>query len=111
VLQFGILTVFLKFGANRQNLLVRFHAFQTILLLAAYYVASLLIAGIVMVDASGRFEPSAFTKLLLMLQAGVALTLLGALIFMAVQAYKNQFYKLPYLGDQAMSFAQKGLAK
>jgi uncharacterized membrane protein len=110
-LQFAIPTILLKLKGNSRHIFIRFHAFQTIFLLAAYYVTSLVMAGIIMADEGGRLDPSAVTRLLLMLQIGLGLTMLGTLIFMAVQASKNTLYKLPYIGDQAMNFARKDAAQ
>src|SRR5688572_12234664 len=86
----GIL--FLVLAPYNENKFVRFHAFQSIFLFAAWIV--IWIVEMVMFTVL----PWALISLISML---VSLAFLGVWIFMLVKAYQGERFKLPVIGDLA----------
>jgi uncharacterized membrane protein len=86
----GIL--FLVLAPYNQNKFVRFHAFQSIFLNAAWIV--IWIVEMVMFTVL----PWSLVSLISML---VSLAFLGVWIFMLVKAYQGERFKLPVIGDLA----------
>jgi uncharacterized membrane protein len=86
--------------SDKTNKNVRFHAFQSLLLTAAYVVGIIAVAmvGGVLVAATN----SGILGLLVSLIYGlVILAFLGLMIFGCIKAYQNSSYKLPVIGDMA----------
>lgn len=86
--------------SDKTNKNVRFHAFQSLLLTAAYIVGIIAVAmvGGVLVAATN----SGVLGLLVSLIYGlVILAFLGLMIFGCIKAYQNSSYKLPVIGDMA----------
>jgi uncharacterized membrane protein len=84
---------------DKTNKLPRFHAFQSLLLLGVSIVLYFLVAfiyGILLATQSG-----ALAILGSLLFLGVALAILGAIIFCCVKAFQGQMFKLPVIGDMA----------
>lgn len=83
---------------DKTNKAVRFHAFQSLLLTAAYIVgvfAISIVAGVVS-QVSGVL--GGLIGLLPML---VIIAFLGLMIFGCIKAYQGQNYRLPIIGDMA----------
>ncbi len=85
---------------EKDNRLVRFHAFQSLLLLASCIVTvvAIFFVGGVLGGISGSFTISMLFSLVGWV---VALAFLGAAIFMCVKAYQGAQFKLPVIGDMA----------
>lgn len=96
---FGLIYSIIVLVTDKTNKLPRFHAFQSILLLAAgiilYFIAGLIVG---MGAAANSTIISLFGSLIYML---VALSLLVGVILCAVKAYQGQTFKLPVIGDLA----------
>lgn len=90
----GLITgiLFLVLAPYNQNKFVRFHAFQSIFLNAAWIVVW--IAEMFMMVILPWYLVSMITTL-------VALAFLGVWILMLVKAYQGERFKLPVIGDLA----------
>src|SRR5687767_14394506 len=103
-LPFGLVYSIIVLVTEKTNSTVRFHAFQSLLLLGAVIVVSVIVgvfAGVV----GGVTGSGALAGLLGMLSWGVALIYLVLSIFLAVKAYGNSVFKLPVIGDMAQKWA------
>lgn len=87
---------------EKQNRFARFHALQSLLLIAAWFVIWIVLL--------------IFTFILAMVKLGILGSLLfplvmlvwfAALIFCAYKAYQGDWFKLPVIGDMAEKFANK----
>lgn len=109
-LSFGFQIFSLNSVTYKNSPLIRFHAYQSIFLVAGYYVCSLLLVGLVLAVSSGSsfFDPSFWSQLQFvgLIWAALNIAYFGLTIFMAVKSYQNQVYKLPYIGDWAMQRAE-----
>jgi uncharacterized membrane protein len=86
---------------EKENRFVRFHAFQSLLVHAVIFVASIAVQIVLFVleSISGTL---AFLGSLLWLLIGVAM--LGLVIFLMIKAYNGEEYALPTLGDMARNW-------
>ena len=85
---------------DKTNKAVRFHAFQSLLLTAAYIVAIvgvMIVAGI-LIGATGS---GAIASLISLVYGLVVLAFIGLMIFGCIKAYQGQTFKLPVVGDMA----------
>ncbi len=86
---FGFVTGIVFILIEKDNKVVRFHAFQSLFtslpLFILYYVLAIVLGGIL---------PGIVFTL-------IYLALLGLMIFLAVKAFQNQMIKLPIVGDLA----------
>ncbi|HUR98872.1 MAG TPA: DUF4870 domain-containing protein [Pyrinomonadaceae bacterium] len=87
---------------EKDNRFMRFHAFQSLLLLGSIVVAWI---GITIVSIVLAFVSSALSLLFGMLVWLVLLALIGLAIFMCVKAYSGAQFKLPVIGDMAEKWA------
>lgn len=89
---------------EKDNRTVRFHAFQSLLLIAACVVA---VFGIMIVGGilGGISNSSAIMALFSMLTWVIALVFIAAAVFMCIKAYQGGEYKLPVIGDMAQKWA------
>jgi uncharacterized membrane protein len=104
---------------DKENKFVRFHAIQSLLYHAAIIVAGILLVIVVIFlgiigiasAAAGSSGGSAIGGLLGSLVSLVwmvfVLAYLAGLIYAAVQAYGNKWFKLPIVGNMAEKFANK----
>lgn len=85
---------------DKTNKMVRFHAFQSLLLTAAYIVGIIAVAlvGGVLVGVTGS---GILGSLVFLLYVGVIIAFLGLMIFGCIKAYQGGDYKLPVVGDMA----------
>lgn len=89
---------------EKDNRLVRFHAFQSLLLIAACVVgvvAVLIVGGIL----GGITNSLAISMLFSLVCWVIGLAFLGVAIFMCVKAYQGAQFKLPVIGDMAEKWA------
>jgi uncharacterized membrane protein len=89
----GIL--FLVLAPYNQDKFVRFHAFQSIFLNAAWIVVWIVEMMLFMI------LPWALTTILSMLAMLLSLAFLGVWILLMVKAYQGERFKLPIIGDLA----------
>jgi uncharacterized membrane protein len=89
---------------EKDNRLVRFHAFQSLLLIAACFVAivGIAVVGGILGGVTGSFTISMLFTLVMWV---IGLAFLGAAIFMCVKAYSGSQFKLPVIGDMAEKWA------
>ena len=89
---------------EKDNRLVRFHAFQSLLLIAACFVGvvAVVVVGGILGGITGSFTISMLFSLLAWV---IGLAFLGAAIFMCVKAYSGDQFKLPVIGDMAEKWA------
>lgn len=85
---------------------IKFHAFQSIFLTIAYYALSFLILGIILVPLNGN-PFSEVVRFLNLFQVGIGIVNILIIIFMAIRSYQGKIYKLPYIGDLAMSRVER----
>jgi uncharacterized membrane protein len=85
---------------EKDNRLMRFHAFQSLLLLASCIVAvvAIFFVGGLLGGIAGSFTISMLFSLIGWL---VGLIFIGAAIFMCVKAFGGSQFKLPVIGDMA----------
>lgn len=85
---------------DKTNKNVRFHAFQSLLLTAAYVVAIMAVAivGGVLVAATNS---GILGSLVGLLYFAVIIVFLGLMIFGCIKAYQGGSFRLPVIGDLA----------
>lgn len=86
---------------EKENRLVRFHAFQSLLLHGVWFVVvvAIQIAGI----AAGMVM-AALAALVWLFSLVVGLAFLGAQIFLMIKANNNEEFRLPFIGDVAANW-------
>lgn len=85
---------------DKTNKLARFHAFQSLLLLAAYIVgifAVSILAGII----GGVTGSAALGSLFSLLSIVIVIAFLGLTILGCIKGYQGQLFKIPFIGDMA----------
>jgi uncharacterized membrane protein len=85
---------------DKTNRTVRFHAFQSLLLTAAY-IAVIFVVGLVGGGLAAAANSAILGGLTSLLYFGVIIVFLGLMIYGCVKAYQNQMFKLPVIGDMA----------
>ncbi|HKS27866.1 MAG TPA: DUF4870 domain-containing protein [Pyrinomonadaceae bacterium] len=88
---------------EKQNRFARFHALQSLLLIAGWIVLFVVLSILIGV-LSAISEAFAFIGLLVPL---IWLAWFAALIFSAYKAYQGEWFKLPVIGNIAENFARK----
>lgn len=83
---------------DKQNKIMRFHAFQSLLLMAGLVV---LWIGIVVISVVLAFVSSTLSMLFSLVVWLVVLAFLGLAIYMCIKAYGGEMTKLPVIGDMA----------
>jgi uncharacterized membrane protein len=85
---------------EKNNKFVRFHAFQSLLITAAYVVVivGVMLIGGVIVGVTGS---GILASLLFLVYGVVILAFIGLMIFGCVKAYGGSNFKLPVVGDMA----------
>jgi len=95
----GIVVSIIIIVTDKTNKLARFHAFQSLLLMAIAVVVYFVL-GIFMGVAAAA-NSSAIVLLSSLLYFVVLIGLLGVVILCMVKAYQGQHFKLPVIGDLA----------
>lgn len=100
----GLIYSIIVLVTEKNNKTVRFHAFQSLLLLGAYIVSIMAVAiiGGVLVAATNS---SILGLLVSLLYFAVIIGFLIALVLGCIKAYQNSSYKLPVIGDMADKWA------
>ncbi len=93
---FVLQVIILKTEPHQRNHFVRFHAFQSILLVGVYFAVSFAAAGILYIRGTIIGGP---------VPAVLGVIFLLTFIFMAVKGNAAQLFKLPLIGDWAENFA------
>ncbi len=88
---------------EKQNAFMRFHAFQSLLLIAAMIVFWI---GIVIFSVVLAFVSSTLSFLFSMVTWLMGLGFIGIAIFLCIKAYGGEKIKLPIIGDMAEKFAR-----
>ena len=97
---------------EKENRLVRFHAFQSLFLglgIFAFTIILSIIIGILTLVA-GAVSPYAgliVSVLSLLVWMVIAIALLGLWVLCLVKAYRGEMYKLPIVGSQAEKMVNK----
>lgn len=94
---FGLIYSIIVLVTEKTNKLVRFHAFQSLLLLGALVVLGFIVGifmGMMSMMTSSVMFGFGFNGLFMLL-------ILGLSIFMAMKAYGGEVFKLPVIGDLA----------
>jgi len=104
---------------EKENKFVRFHGIQSLLYSAAMIVAVILLVIIVIFlgiigiasaaagSSAGGAVGGIFGSLISLVWLIFVLAYLAGLIYAAVQAYGNKWFKLPIVGNMAEKFANK----
>jgi len=87
---------------EKENRLMRFHAFQSLLLLGVLVVGCV---GITIISIVLAFVSSTLSMLFGLLMWLVLLGVIGAMVFMCIKAYQGEKFKLPVVGDMADKWA------
>ena len=87
---------------DKTNSNVRFHAFQSLLLLGALIAGCI---GVSIVSIFLAFISSTLSVLFGLLVWLVVLAIIAVMIFMCVKAYSGSQFKLPVIGDMAEKWA------
>ncbi len=96
---FGLIYSIIVLVTDKTNKLPRFHAFQSLLLLAA--AVALFISLVVMGVFFALVKLGILTGLLWMIQMVVGLGTFLLAIVCAIKAYNGEMFRLPVLGDLA----------
>lgn len=83
---------------DKHNKIMRFHAFQSLLLMAGLIV---LWIGIVIISVVLAFVSSTLSMLFSLVVWLVVLAFLGLAIFLCIKAYQGEMTKLPVIGNMA----------
>ncbi len=99
-LPIGLIYSIIVLVTDKTNKLPRFHAFQSLLLTAAAFVLSVILA--IFLGVIGAVANSSIIALFgSLIQFVVAIAILGAVIYTAIKAYGGEIFKLPIIGDMA----------
>jgi uncharacterized membrane protein len=94
----------------KHNPLIRLHDYQSIIMVAGFFLGNFLLVGFLISISGGMsfLNPSFWSSLQLigLVQLALNFAYLGLCIFMAVKSYQKQMYQLPYIGDWAMRRAR-----
>jgi len=85
---------------DKDNKMMRFHAFQSLLLTGVYFVGILVISfigGLIAGVTGSGLLGSMFSLLTIF----IVIAFLAAMIYGCVKAYQGQMFKLPVVGDMA----------
>jgi len=83
---------------DKTNKIVRFHAMQSLLLIAGMIV---FVFGVVIISIILAFISSTLSMLFSLLTWVVVLAFIGLAILLCIKAYGLQMFKLPIIGDLA----------
>ncbi len=94
----GLIYSIIVLVTEKSNKLVRFHAFQSLLLLGAYIVGVIAVSifGVVLAQISGVLG-----SLFSMLTFVLVIAFIGLAILGCIKAYQGTNFKLPVIGDLA----------
>ena len=95
----GIIMSIIIIVTDKTNKLARFHAFQSLLLMATSIVLYIIVGLIVGVAAAANSGAMALLGTLLYIV--VLIGILGAIILCCVKAFMGQVFKLPIIGGLA----------
>lgn len=95
----GLIYSIIVIVTDKTNKLVRFHAFQSVLLSATGLVVGIAVQILAGIAAAANSGMLAMLIGLVMLVFG--LVMLVAVIFTAVKAFQGQIFKLPIIGNMA----------
>ncbi|MEJ7624673.1 MAG: DUF4870 domain-containing protein [Pyrinomonadaceae bacterium] len=95
----GIVVSIIIIVTDKTNKLARFHAFQSLLLMAIAVVVYFVLG--IIVGAAAAANSTALALIGSLLYFVVLIGLLGAVILCMVKAYQGQHFKLPVIGDLA----------
>jgi uncharacterized membrane protein len=87
---------------EKQSKFVRFHAFQSLLLHAAWFV---LLIGVQILSAIAGMASSLLALLVSVIGMAAGLAFLGACIFLMIKANGNEELELPVIGEMARKWA------
>lgn len=97
---------------EKENRMVRFHAFQALFMGLAVFVATILLS--VVIGVLTLVAGAVSTSLGLLVSVGsllvwlvIAAALLGLWVFCLVKAYRGEMYKLPVVGSYAEKMSGK----
>ncbi len=88
---------------EKQNRFARFHALQSLLLIAAWIVIAIVLSILIGILSA----ISSYLGFIGILFPLIWLVWFAALIFCAYKAYQGEWFKLPVIGDMAEKFANK----
>lgn len=97
---------FLKRKVFKNNLFIRFHAYQSLILVGLEIAASIILL-LIFDSLKSSWAVETILPPVKLISWAVILVYIGLMIFCAVKAYKNETFKIPQIGDWAMNFAQK----
>lgn len=89
---------------EKENRMVRFHAFQSLLLMAAAFVV-LFAFGFIGGILATAMNSLAISAVMGLITWGLLFVFIGIAIFMCVKAFGGSQYKLPVIGDMAEKWA------
>ena len=89
---------------EKDNRMVRFHAFQSLLLLAAAFEV-LCAFGFIGGVLGAAMNSLAISLVVSLITWGLLFVFIGVAIFMCVKAYSGSQFKLPVIGDMAEKWA------
>ena len=97
---------------EKENRLVRFHAFQSLFMGAAVFAATIVLGAVigVLTLIAGAVSTSAgilVSMISLLVWSVIALALLALWIYCLVKSYQGEMFKLPVVGDYAEKMVNK----
>jgi len=95
----GLVISIIIIATDKTNKLARFHAFQSLCLMAIAIVIYFILG--VMIGAAAVSNSGGMASIASLLYLVVFLGILGAVILCMVKAYQGEIFKLPVIGDLA----------
>ena len=95
----GLVISIIIIATDKTNKLARFHAFQSLCLMAIAIVIYFILG--VIIGAAAVSNSGGMASIASLLYLVVFLGILGAVILCMVKAYQGEIYKLPIIGDLA----------
>lgn len=102
----GVILCIVFLITEKENRFVKFHAIQSLFLVAAYVVLAIIIEILSAILGIARLELLAFF-VSWGLWVIIGLIFLCLWILAGIKAYGGQWYKLPFIGDIAWNIANK----
>jgi uncharacterized membrane protein len=98
-LPFGLIYSIIVVVQDKTNKLVRFHAFQSILLSAS--AVAIWIVAVIFMTLLAVVKLGILSMLVYLVVVLIGLGIFVAMIFAAVKGYQGQIFKIPVIGDMA----------
>jgi uncharacterized membrane protein len=100
----GLIYSIIVIVSDKENALMRFHAFQS-LLLSGFYIVAVVVLQIFAAIVGIGLNSSLLASLISIIVLVLVLAFLGAMIYGMVKGYQGEKFKFPIVGDMAEKWA------